>query len=350
MTAATLVVDDFEGYGNGSPNRPFQTWLDGFGYSADEFFAVGYGGNGTGAGIGHDIWSLSSPYYGGDIMETNNTLPGSGQSMPFYYSNSGGVVSETQRKFAVPQDWTVGGAATLVLNFYGDPGNTGKLYIKVNNAKVVYNGPAAAVTIPYWTQWNIDLSSLGTNLRSVSSLAIGVDGSSAAGVLLIDDIQLYREAPMAAGEQVWLEAESAAITAPLQVYSDMTDASGGSYIGTEDLGNVGAHSDGIASFTFTVQGGTYKINVRVIAADAADSFWVRLPDATLNTTPPAANNGWVRYNGIPLGAAWHWDDIHNDEDGSIPVHFTLTAGTHTLQIGYREDGALLDAIVITDQL
>ncbi|MCP4451706.1 MAG: discoidin domain-containing protein, partial [Planctomycetes bacterium] len=61
-TQATLIVEDFEAYGNNSPNRPFQTWLDGFGYSADEFFPVTYPGNGTGSGIGHDIWSLASPY------------------------------------------------------------------------------------------------------------------------------------------------------------------------------------------------------------------------------------------------------------------------------------------------
>ncbi|NQV34879.1 MAG: hypothetical protein HQ515_19450, partial [Phycisphaeraceae bacterium] len=328
----------------------FQTWLDGFGYSADEFFPAAYGGNGTGAGTGHDIWSLSSPYYDGDLMETGNTLPGSGQSMPFYYSNSGGAASETKRTFAMPQDWTVGGTQTLALSFYGDPENAGQLYVKINSAKVVYDGPENAMKTPYWTQWNIDLSSLGTNLQSVTTLAIGVDGSNATGMLLIDDIQLYREAPATGGEQVWLEAESASISAPLQVYSDMTDASGGSYIGTDDLGNQGDQSEGIASFTFTVQGGTYKINARVIAADAGDSFWIRLPSAILNTTPPAANNNWVRYNGIPHGNSWHWDDIHNDEDGSIAVHFTLTAGTHTLEIGYREDGALLDAIVITDQL
>ena len=199
-TPTMLVVEDFESYGNSSPDRPFQTWLDGFGYSADEFFPAAYGGNGTGAGIGHDIWSLSSPYYDGNIMETANTLPGGSRSMPLYYSNSGGVASETQRTFAAAQDWTVGGAQTLVLNFYGDPGNTGQLYVKVNNAKIVYDGPATATTTPDWTQWNIDLSSLGTNLQGITTLAMGVDGAGAAGVLLVDDIQLYREASAPAGE------------------------------------------------------------------------------------------------------------------------------------------------------
>ena len=120
-TSAALVVDDFEGYSNASPDRPFQTWLDGFGYSADDFFTVGYGGNGTGAGIGHDIWGLASPYFDGDIMETMITMQGSSQSMPFYYDNSGtGTSSETTANIAdlqVGQDWSKSGIGTLTLHF-----------------------------------------------------------------------------------------------------------------------------------------------------------------------------------------------------------------------------------------
>ncbi len=347
-TADALLVDDFEGYSNVSPDRPFQTWHDGFGYSADDFFPVAYGGNGTGSGAGHDIWSLSSPHYEGSIMEEDIAIAGSSQSLPFYY-NTGGVDPQIDRVWAVPQDWTLGGAQTLVVHFFGNPGNTGQLYVEVNKgAKVPYDGPAGAMTKPYWTQWNIDLSSLAGNLQAVTQLSLGVQGGS--GVVYIDDILLYKDAPAGASEQVWIEAESAALDDPMQVYTDMADASGGSHIGTENLGNQGDQSDGIASFTFTVQGGTYKVDARVIGSGAGDSFWVRLQSATLNTTPPAANNGWIRWNGIAAGATWLWDDIHNDQDGNITVHFTLAPGEHTLEIGYREDGALLDAIVITDQL
>ena len=343
-TPVYVTVDDFESYGNSSPDRAFQTWLDGFGYSADDFFPVAYGGNGSGSGVGHDIWGLSSPHYGGSIMEEMITIAGSSQSMPVYYSN-GGV---TDRVWSVPQDWTLGGATTLVVHVYGGPENTGQLYAQVNNGtKIMYDGPAGALSKPYWAQWNIDLTALG-NVQAVTSLSIGVEGGS--GLIYLDDIRLYKDAPAMAGEQIWLEAESAVITAPFQVYSDKPDASGGSYIGTEDAGNTGDRTEGIASFTFTVQGGTYKVDALVIAADAADSFWIRLPGATMNTTPPEANDGWVRYNGIPHGAAWHWDDMHNDQDGSMPIEFTLAPGTHTLEVAYREDGALLDAIVITDQL
>ncbi|NQV34547.1 MAG: discoidin domain-containing protein [Phycisphaeraceae bacterium] len=191
-TSATLVVDDFEGYSNSSPDRPFQAWLDGFGYSADDFFSVGYGGNGTGAGIGHDIWSLSSPYFDGSIMETAKTMAGSGQSMPFYYGNTGGVASQTDRKFAAPQDWTVGGAKTLSLGILGQADNTGSLYIKINNTKRTFDGD---VTLPIWQPWQVDLTSLGINLNSITTVSIGVDGAGASGMVLIDEIRVYRIAP-----------------------------------------------------------------------------------------------------------------------------------------------------------
>ena len=188
-----LTVDDFESYGNVSPDRPFQVWLDGYGYSADEFFPAGYGGNGTGAGIGHDIWSLNSPHYDGQIMETNVTIAGSGQSMPFYYGNSGGVASETQRAFDSPQDWTSGGAQTLSIAFRGQAGNTGTLYVKINNTKVTYQLDAANIAIGAWQVWNIDLTQVAGNLNSVSSMSIGVDGANASGMILIDDIRLYAQ-------------------------------------------------------------------------------------------------------------------------------------------------------------
>ncbi len=192
-TPLALMVDDFESYSNVSPNRPFQHWLDAYGYSADEFFPAGYGGNGTSAGIGHDIWTLSSPHYSGDIMETESTVNGSGQSMPFYYTNSGGVVSETQCTFATPQDWTLGDVKILSVAFRGTVGNTGSLYIKINDTKVLYQGSALSIERPVWTIWSIDLAATGASLSNVTGMAIGMDGGGASGMVLIDDIQLHAE-------------------------------------------------------------------------------------------------------------------------------------------------------------
>jgi hypothetical protein len=190
-TTTSLVVDDFESYGNKSPNRPFQTWLDGYGYSADDYFPVAYPGNGSGAGIGHDIWSPSSPYFNGNLMETTSTIAGSGQSMPFYYSNTGGVASKTTRTFTPPQDWTVGSPKTLSIAFNGQSGNTGSLYVKINNAKLTYQQDNGNISRGVWQAWNIDLATVNTNLQSISTLEFGVEGTGAAGMILIDDIRLY---------------------------------------------------------------------------------------------------------------------------------------------------------------
>ena len=191
-TLTYLTVDDFESYTNESPNRVFQTWVDGAGFSPDEFFPNGNDGNGSGALVGYDPTL-------GDIMETG-TVHGGRQAMPLSYDNSAAPrYSEAVRTFAEPQDWSGHGITTLTLYFRGDVNNApAPVYVKINNAKVVYNNGAAATTSPVWKQWNIDLASAtGANLTSVRTLAVGAgDGSSGgAGTLFIDDILLYAAAP-----------------------------------------------------------------------------------------------------------------------------------------------------------
>ena len=115
-----LIVEDFESYTNSSPNRIFQTWLDGYGYSADDFVNA-YAGNGTGAGVGHDIWTVDSTYYSGSIAE-RGLRHGGAQSMPLYYANSSAPnYSETERTWASPQDWTIEGVDSLILHVHGIP-------------------------------------------------------------------------------------------------------------------------------------------------------------------------------------------------------------------------------------
>lgn len=180
-TSDCLVVDDFESYGDASPDRVFQTWIDGAGFSADEFFPKGDVGNGTGALVGYDPTA-------GHVMESK-IVHGGRQSMPLAYDG----LSETTRTFDVAQDWTRGAARTLVLFFCGVSTNApGELYVKINSAKVPFSGSADVLTSPEWTQWNIDLPA-GAGFESVETLTIGI--SSGQGILYIDDIGLYRSAP-----------------------------------------------------------------------------------------------------------------------------------------------------------
>jgi hypothetical protein len=188
-TADYLVIDDFESYGNASPKRVFQTWIDGAGFSADEFFPSSNPGNGTGSIVGYDPLA-------GDIMETATAHSGS-RSMPFQYNNTtGATTSEATRTFGTAQDWTKAGIKTLVLYFYGNPGNAAaKLYVKINGTKIPYSGDAANMTQQAWSQCNIDLAGVpASSLQSVKTLTIGVE-MAGTGTLLIDDIRLYKTAP-----------------------------------------------------------------------------------------------------------------------------------------------------------
>ncbi len=129
-----LIIDNFESYTNDSPTRAFQTWVDGYGYSADDFFPQGNPGNGTGAGVGHDVWTAANnPFFGKSIMETvftyDNLEPvafynDNFQSMPLYYDNASAdkkYYSEAVRTWTQPQDLTTGGMTDLSLWFRGRP-------------------------------------------------------------------------------------------------------------------------------------------------------------------------------------------------------------------------------------
>lgn len=269
-------------------------------------------------------------------------------------ANGASAYSEASRTFDGPQDWTRAGVQTLVLYFFGDSGNTGgKPYVKINGTKVPFNGDPEALNRPWWTQWNIDLASTGANLQNVTEFGIGVDGAGAAGIFYVDNIVLYRLAPAVAQEQLWIEAEAAETLGDLWTIGDDPTASGGKYLGSQDGdGNDTGAAPGaewIASYRFDVAGGTYKVVLRGQEA-GSDSFWVRILGATSQTheDPDQPGTGWVTFNGLDAPDGWNWDEVHSDDHDREIVHWTLPAGTHTLEIAKREDGVWVDAIVITD--
>ena len=191
-TGNFLVVDDFESYTNDSPNRVFQTWIDGLGFSKDDFFPEGNPGNGSDAIIGYDPTL-------GNIMETTTVHSGA-QAMPFAYDNQTVGYSEAIRTWAQPQDWTINGFNALTLFVYGRADNVADpLYVRVKDsagkaATVTYSG-AAIFTTEAWTEWTISPADFtGVNMAAVTEMAIGVGSSTkvskAAGTLLIDDIRV----------------------------------------------------------------------------------------------------------------------------------------------------------------
>jgi hypothetical protein len=331
-TRDSYVVDGFESYNDNEEAglAIWQTWID------------GYGTNDNGSQVGHN----PAPY------AERGTVREGRQSMPFYYDNRGTYrFSEAVRTFEVAQDWTRGGAVALVLYFHGAASNTaGQMYVKINGVRIAYEGAATDLAKPFWIQWTIDLTQLNTvALTDVKTLTIGVDNGG-YGMLLFDDLRLYRSAPEPASEEVWIEAEAAdAMVSPMRRYADRADAWGGQYIATfGDNSSGDPPDDGVASYTVKLSGGTYRIIGRVIAPTGNDdSFWVRLQGATTNTANHAS--GWVQW-GLEIGADWHNVPVRSMDDADQTVLFTAEPGLYNLEIAFREDGALLDAWMITKQL
>jgi hypothetical protein len=181
-TPAYGVVDDFEGYDNAC-KRIFFAWEDGLGHNGgedvDDCDEPASNGNGGGSIVGN----ASAPFAEKMIVNAG------AQSMPFEYDNSFGASEATLALNG--EDWTISSIKTLSLAFHGIAGNTGQLYVKINNTEVFYDLDATDLAAEQWQTWTIDLSSVGGNLTNVTGLAIGVDGAAASGMLYIDDIRLY---------------------------------------------------------------------------------------------------------------------------------------------------------------
>ncbi len=167
-----IAVEDFEGYDNDT-NRIYDAWIDGL--TDDK----------SGSQVGYD----EAPF-----AETS-TVNGGNQSMPLIYNNTTFGFSEATRTFDSPQDWSGHGVTSLVLYFRGQMSNSdASVYVKINDAKISFNNGDPATTMYLWKPWVISLTSAGTNLKSVKSLSVGVEGSG-SGTLFVDDIRLYAAAP-----------------------------------------------------------------------------------------------------------------------------------------------------------
>ncbi len=333
----SLIVDDMEPYSNEEDARIFYAWVDGYENPAA-----------NGALVGAD------PLLDDYSPETGVVHWGD-QSLPIHFDNTTAPMSEATTTFDELENWTRHGITTLSLFvFKGDDNTGGDLYVKINDTKVPLVGKSTypAGFNPGWVRYDVDLTAL--DVSNVKSLAVGVEGANAKGVIYVDDIRLYAVAPelppTVTSIGPLIEAENAtSITEPMQAWSDLADASGGAYIaatsGNKSTGNP--PTDGIATYTFTVPGGTYQVLGRVIApAGASDSFWVRIQDAGIEVeTHPS---GWLLWSIAQKGSTWHWTSVNSwvAGPGRQTVLFTMPAGTYTLELAYRESGTLLDAFAI----
>ncbi|HET9504164.1 MAG TPA: Ig-like domain-containing protein [Hymenobacter sp.] len=131
------------------------------------------------------------------------------------------------------------------------------------------------------------------------------------------------------GKRIWLDAECATVGSDWQIVAD-TAAAHGKYVVVNGLNSTATApaASGTVVFAFTVDSAaTYNIAARLNCPTANDdSYWVKLD-----------NGAFTSVNGLTT-SGWQWTRLTSG---------TLGVGPHTLTIGYREDGAQLDKVLVT---
>ncbi|MEN3324406.1 T9SS type A sorting domain-containing protein [Mariniflexile soesokkakense] len=137
--------------------------------------------------------------------------------------------------------------------------------------------------------------------------------------------------PEPEGKKIWMEAECGTIGSDWEVVED-AQASNGTYVtvmsGTQSTGSAPTNAEANIAFSFEIDSiASYNVMARVNCPSADDdSFWVKIDDGD-----------YITANGLTT-TGWSWVTLANTN---------LDVGTHTLTIAYREDGALLDKLLVT---
>ncbi|MHC4582027.1 MAG: LamG domain-containing protein, partial [Planctomycetota bacterium] len=339
MVADYILVDDFESYNDIESGQPgskliYETWLDGFGVPTN------------GSTIGYTVAFQPT-------METT-IVRGGRQSAPMAYDNTTAAFSEVTLTMAA-QDWTVHNIETLGLWFHGAAGNTGKLYVKVNDSKIVYDGDPADMQRA-WQAWNIELASFGVNLQSVTSLAIGVEGAGATGTVLLDDIRLYA---LSRALITPVQPDAAALVGHWALEGNLEDSSGLGNHGT--LNGNPAYALGKVGQAMSFDGSEDYLVIDGVADDITNNditlaAWVNMPPEGIwypvisCNTATGGNVGWLAVDasgGADFGSltgtmfvtdnSWHHLAYTRIGDvGSLYVDGVLE-GTHTVGFNFSTD-------------
>ncbi len=129
-----------------------------------------------------------------------------------------------------------------------------------------------------------------------------------------------------------IEAEKGTCKAPIQVFSSDL-SSGGKCIGSKDAPKPKPDEcGGSCTLTFNVPAdGTYTLWARCRWLDnCGDSFYLKMD-----------NGSKRKFGEIGSERDWRWYKAPTNNT------YTLSAGQHTLVVSGREDGALMDKILLT---
>jgi len=187
-TADFLVIDNFESYTDDmdAGQAIYQTWIDGMDL-------------GNGSIVGY--LEARAGTFG-----ERQTVHGGRQSMPLQYDNAGApYLSETERAWATPQDWTANGVSVLTLHLKGKADNAAEpltvgIEDSTGRAAFVVHSDSELPTRTTWREWKIPLSDFtdaGVDVTAVMKMYIGLGDrntpvAGAGGLIFVDDIWVTR--------------------------------------------------------------------------------------------------------------------------------------------------------------
>jgi hypothetical protein len=144
----------------------------------------------------------------------------------------------------------------------------------------------------------------------------------------------YKAAVIPITESLWFESECATVGDKFIIAKD-ADASNGCYVmvqtGLNSLSEAPADNAGTLKILFKVSmDTTYNSYARLNCASAdSDSYWVKIDDKSYGLCDSLTTSGW------------QWIKL---------TSFKLSSGNHTLAIAYRENGAKLDKICVSNSV
>ena len=209
-----------------------------------------------------------------------------------------------------------------------DLGNNGTVTVKLNGLRSTSWGTDIVSCV--WTENDTQIATgeipevdLTVATHTIRLTVTDMDGNTDFDEVVITIVE---------DQGVWLEAECGSIGDLWEIVTD-NNASNGKYVtikaGNNSTGTFPADATGLITYTFDVEeSGTYYLYARLICPGANDdSFWIEMD-----------NGSFAMWNNISA-VTWQWIGFTSG--------FSLAKGSHTLTIGYREDGAQLDKLWLT---
>jgi hypothetical protein len=232
----------------------------------------------------------------------------SGNLSPFAYAGSDKTATDSDGN----------GSETVILNSTGsvDPDGLITSYAWIEGDSLIATGVNPSV----------DLS---VGVHNITLMVTDNEGATDTDDVIVTVFESNFE-----DSEFWFEAECGAVGGNWNILSD-PQASNGYYVtvkpGVQSLDQAPTGDEDVILISFSVKiSGNYAVFARLNCPTYDDdSYWVKM-DA----------GAFERYNGL-VTDGWEWIKFND---------YALTEGEHTLAIAYREDGAKLDKIYISNHL